>query len=60
MSYFNTLYADKKCIRNVCSIRSFNHELFTYTQNKIALTNFYDKMKMTDGINNEPYGYMEQ
>ena len=60
MNYFNTLYTDKKCIRNVCSIRSFNHELFTYTQNKIALTNFYDKFKMIDGINNEPYGYMEQ
>ena len=42
MNYFNTLYTDKKCTRNVCSIRSFNHELFTYTQNKIALTNFYD------------------
>ena len=38
-------------------IRSFNHQLNTVKQNKIALTYFYDKMQMTDKINCVPCGY---
>ena len=44
--YINVLNTDKKEIRNVCSIRSFNHQLFTYVQDKIALSSYYDKLKM--------------
>ena len=47
----------KKC--NVVSIRSFNHELFTVLQNKTALTSYYDKMKMNNGNECVPFGYME-
>ena len=56
--YKNTLETNKSLIRNVVSIRSFNQQLFTYKNNKIALTSFYDKMKMIDSINCEPYGYI--
>ena len=31
--------------RDVTSIRSVNHQAYTYVQNKEALTGFYDKMK---------------
>jgi hypothetical protein len=57
--YKNTLYTNKPAIREVVSIRSFNQQLFTYKQDKIALTSFYDKMKTIDSINCEPYGYIK-
>jgi hypothetical protein len=44
-------------IKNVTSIRSFNHQLYTFKQPKVALTSFYDKMKMIDAINCVPFGY---
>ena len=56
INVFNT-YKPKKC--NVVSIRSFNHELFTVLQNKTALTSYYDKMKMVNGNECVPFGYME-
>ena len=37
---------------------SFNQQLFTYKQHKLALTSFYDTMKMLDSIKSEPYGYI--
>ena len=43
--------------RNVCSIRSFNHELFTFVQNKVALTAYYDKMSMPDHNTCVPFGF---
>ncbi len=58
--YVNTLKTNEIARRNVVSIRSFNHQLYTYKQNKIALTSFYDKMKMIDPINCVPYGYQPQ
>ena len=56
-NYVDTLEKNKNVNRDVTSIRSFNHQLFTYTQNKIALTPHYDKMKLLDPINTEPFGY---
>ena len=44
--------------RNVTSIRSFNHNLFTYVQSKTALTSYYDKMKMIDSNQLVPFGYV--
>ena len=38
------------------SFRSYNHEVFTILNNKIALSSFYDKMKMIDSVNNVPFG----
>jgi hypothetical protein len=58
--YVNVLYdlnEDKVLKKDVVSIRSFNHELFSYFQNKVALTPYYDKLRMVDNINNVPYGY---
>ena len=46
--------------RDVVSIRSFEHQLYTYKQNKVALTPFYDKMKMISSNECVPYGYMEE
>jgi hypothetical protein len=57
--YKNTLDTNKPASREVISIRSFNQQLFTYKLDKIALTSFYDKMKMIDSINCEPYGYIK-
>ena len=31
--------------REVISIRSFKHDLYLYSQDKVALTSYYDKMK---------------
>ena len=56
-NYVNVLNTNKKEIRSVCSIRSFNHQLFTYVQDKVALTSWYDKMCMIDNNTCVPYGY---
>ncbi len=55
--YCNVLNTNKSISRNVCSIRSFNHHLFTYVQTKTALTSFYDKMKLTNFNECVPYGF---
>ena len=43
--------------RDVTSLRSFNHEVYAYKQNKVALTSHYDKMKMINAIDGVPFGY---
>jgi hypothetical protein len=43
--------------RVVTSIKSINHELYTYRQEKIALSSYYDKFYMVDGNNCLPFGY---
>ena len=43
--------------KDVMSIRSFNHQLYTFQQSKIALTSFYDKLCMLDPISCVPFGY---
>ena len=43
--------------RDVTSLRSFDHQVYTYKQNKIALTSHYDKMKMINEIECVPFGY---
>ena len=45
--------------RTVTSIRSVNHQLYTFQQEKVALTSFYDKMVMDDSINCHPFGYIK-
>jgi hypothetical protein len=44
--------------RHTTSIRSFNHQLHTIRQNKLALTSYYDKMQMLDNINCVPFGFI--
>ena len=56
-NYVDVISTDEVAVREVVSIRSFDHNLFTYKQDKIALTSFYDKMYMVDAINCLPFGY---
>jgi hypothetical protein len=56
--YVHVLETNEKIDKTVTSIRSFNHQLFTYVQNKTALTSFYDKMVMTDSNTCGPFGYL--
>ena len=55
--YQNVIKTNKPLIKNVTSIRRLNHQLYTFKQPKVALTSFYDKMKMVDAINCVPFGY---
>ena len=43
--------------KTVMSIRSFDHQLYTFSQSKKALTSFYDTMVMVDAVNCVPFGY---
>ena len=56
--YKNTLETNRSFVRNVVRIRSSSQQLFIYKNDSIALTSFYDTMKMLDSINREPYGYI--
>ena len=52
-----TLMTDEKLYREVKSIRSFKDEIYSYVVTKVALTSYYDKMRMVDAINCTPFGY---
>ena len=56
--YEKVLTTDKPINKTVTSIRSFNHQLFTYVQPKTALTSFYDKMHMIDNNTCVTFGYL--
>ena len=43
--------------RNVSSIRSFDHNVYTFRTENIALTSYYDKLNMIDGNTCVPFGY---
>jgi hypothetical protein len=45
--------------RIITNIGSFNQQLFSFNTDKIALNAFYDKMKLLDKINCEPFGFNE-
>ena len=55
--YVDVLETNNSVSKTVTGIRSFGHQLYTYKQDKIALTGYYDKMFMTDSINCVPFGY---
>ena len=55
--YQEVLNTNQSKDRTVMSIRSFDHQLYTYEQTKTALSSFYDKMQMVDAINCVPFGY---
>ena len=57
--YVQVFNTDESISRKVTSIRSFNHQLFTYVQEKTALTSIYDKMKMIDSNTLIPFGYVK-
>ena len=56
--YVHVLETNEPAKRDIISIRSFNHQLYTHkTEDKIALSSFYDKMQMIDSVNCVPFGY---
>ena len=55
--YNSVLTTDQPIARNTTSLRRFNHKVYTYTQTKVALTSWYDKMVMLDSIKCVPSGY---
>ena len=56
-TYKNTLDTDKTVRREITNIRSLNQ--VTTSNTKDCLTSYYDKMKMIDKINCEPFGYIQ-
>ena len=58
-NYIKVLEDNKPIPAGVSAIRSFQHAIYTITQNKTALTTFYDKMKMRSVIDCIPFGYIE-
>ncbi len=59
-SYEEVLEEGKIAKRNVTTFGSFNQQLFTLNTSKIVLNAFYDKMKMLNKNECEPYGYLAQ
>ena len=57
--YVDVISTDSVAVRDVASIRSFNHQLDTFKQPKIALTSFYDKMCMINRNDCVPFGYVK-
>jgi len=57
--YKKVLDTNESLVKEVVGIRSFNQQLFTYRQDKIAITSFYDKMKMLNSIDCEPFGFID-
>jgi hypothetical protein len=55
--YIKVLETGKPVVKDVISIRSFNHQLYTVKQKKVVLTSFYDKMNLIDNVTCEPFGY---
>jgi len=56
--YVKVLETNEQETRDVMSFRSYNHQVYTVKQRKIALNSFYDKQYMVDAVNNVPFGYM--
>ena len=55
--YVDVISTNNVIKKDVVSIRSFDHQLYTYKQPKIALTSFYDKMCMVSENDCLPFGY---
>ena len=56
--YITVLETNKPVAKTVMSIRSFDHQLYTFKQSKTALTSFYDKMVLVDAVQCVPFGSM--
>ncbi len=59
-SYEEVLENGNIAKREVTNFGSFNQQLFTVTNQKIVLNAFYDKMKMLNKKDCEPFGFLEQ
>ena len=55
--YMHVLNTGEQITKEVTTIRSIKHEVFTIKSNKVALSSYYDKASTEDGINCLPFGY---
>jgi len=55
--YHRVLDSNQGQTRPIYSIRSFNQTIYTYVEDKIVLTSWYDKMCLLDSVNCQPFGY---
>ncbi len=55
--YKRVLDSNQTQTRTIYGIRSFNQQLFTTCEDKVVLTSFYDKLKMVNSIDCEPFGF---
>ena len=55
--YVAVLETNTPLEKTAMGIRSSDHQLYTFTQSKKALTSFYDKMVMVDEVACVPFGY---
>ena len=58
--YVHAIETNEALRKEVVSISSFSHQLYSFKQQKIALTLFYDKMKMIDNIGYNPSNAIPQ
>ena len=58
-NYMDTMTTNEQLRRDVVSLRSKDHALRTIKNPKIALNSSYDKMKLIDAIECEPFGYTQ-
>ena len=56
--YKRVLDSNQPQTRTIYGIRSFNQQLYTTCEDKIVLTSFYDKLRMLNSIDNEPFGFV--
>ena len=56
-NYNDVIETGEPVIRDVTTIRSFDHQIYTYTSPKVVLTGYYDKMQMIDSVDCIPFGY---
>ena len=54
--YVKVLQTGVPITKDIVSIRSFDHQLYTIKQNKTCITSWYDKMNMLDNLNCVPFG----
>ena len=58
--YINTMKTNNQVKKNVIALRSFDHQIYTIKNEKIALNSFYDKMIMNNSIDCVPYGSKQE
>jgi hypothetical protein len=56
--YKRVLDSNQGQTRTIYGIRSFNQQLYTTCEDKVVLSSFYDKLKMIDSINCQPFGFI--
>jgi hypothetical protein len=58
--YKRVLDSNQTQTRTIYGIRSFNQQLYTTCEDKVVLTSFYDKFRMRNSIDCEPFGFVSK